>query len=91
MNIDSSSSIITNNISKNCLALPIGMLSDRIGRRPVVLLGLAVGILSSLSFGLSKTYQWALCTKILSGLLVSIYIYKLLKYCLTCLHTKLNH
>ncbi|KAI9493707.1 major facilitator superfamily domain-containing protein [Zychaea mexicana] len=56
-------------ISQLASAMPIGMISDRIGRRPVVLLGLAVGIISSISFGLSKTYAWALCTKILSGLL----------------------
>ncbi|KAI7851267.1 major facilitator superfamily domain-containing protein [Circinella umbellata] len=64
-------SLITSSfaISQLASALPIGMLSDRIGRRPVVLLGLAVGIISILSFGLSKSYQWALCTKVLSGLL----------------------
>ncbi|KAI9249171.1 major facilitator superfamily domain-containing protein [Phascolomyces articulosus] len=64
-------SLITSSfaISQLASALPIGMLSDRIGRRPVVLLGLAVGIISILSFGLSKTYTWAICTKILSGLL----------------------
>ncbi|KAI8144443.1 major facilitator superfamily domain-containing protein [Fennellomyces sp. T-0311] len=56
-------------VSQLVSAMPIGMLSDRIGRRPVVLLGLAVGIISIISFGLSKTYTWALLTKILSGLL----------------------
>lgn len=52
------------------VAMPLGMISDRVGRRPMVLCGLAVGIISILFFGLSKTYTWALMTKILSGLLV---------------------
>ncbi|CDH51879.1 mfs transporter [Lichtheimia corymbifera JMRC:FSU:9682] len=56
-------------ISQVISAMPLGMISDRVGRRPMVLCGLAVGIISILFFGLSKTYTWALMTKILSGLL----------------------
>ncbi|ORY99046.1 major facilitator superfamily domain-containing protein [Syncephalastrum racemosum] len=50
-------------------AMPMGMLSDRIGRRPVVLLGLAATIIGMVLFGVSKNYTWALVVKILTGLL----------------------
>ncbi|KAI9316749.1 major facilitator superfamily domain-containing protein [Dichotomocladium elegans] len=56
-------------VSQVISAIPLGMISDRLGRRPVALAGLAIGILSVLSFGLAKTYAWAITTKILSGLL----------------------
>ncbi|KAI8393986.1 major facilitator superfamily domain-containing protein [Radiomyces spectabilis] len=46
-----------------------GMLSDRIGRRPVILMGLVGTILSILLFGLSKSYVWALLSRSLCGLL----------------------
>lgn len=47
------------------------MLSDRIGRRPVILQGLVGTILSILLFGLSKSFVWALLSRSLCGLLVS--------------------
>jgi MFS family permease len=50
------------------------MLSDRIGRRPVILQGLVGTILSVLLFGLSKSFVWALLSRSLCGLLVSAYI-----------------
>jgi MFS family permease len=49
-----------------------GMLSDRIGRRPVILQGLIGTISSILLFGLSKSFIWALLSRSLCGLLVSI-------------------
>lgn len=50
------------------------MLSDRIGRRPVILQGLVGTILSILLFGLSKSFVWALLSRSLCGLLVSTHI-----------------
>ncbi|KAI8095961.1 major facilitator superfamily domain-containing protein [Thamnidium elegans] len=46
-----------------------GMLSDRIGRRPVILQGLVGTIISILLFGLSKSFAWALFSRSLCGLL----------------------
>ncbi|KAI8327945.1 major facilitator superfamily domain-containing protein [Choanephora cucurbitarum] len=46
-----------------------GMLSDRIGRRPVILQGLVGTITSILLFGLSRSFVWALLSRSLCGLL----------------------
>lgn len=51
------------------------MLSDRIGRRPVILQGLIGTIVSVLLFGLSKSFIWALLSRSLCGLLVSLHHY----------------
>jgi MFS family permease len=48
------------------------MLSDRVGRRPVILQGLVGTITSILLFGLSRSFIWALLSRSLCGLLVSI-------------------
>ncbi|KAJ2157751.1 hypothetical protein GGF46_004284 [Coemansia sp. RSA 552] len=44
-------------------------LSDRIGRRPVIIVGLVGYLVSFLLFGLSRTFTWALATRCLNGLL----------------------
>ncbi|KAI7901712.1 major facilitator superfamily domain-containing protein [Cokeromyces recurvatus] len=49
-------------------SVPWGLISDRIGRKPVVLIGLASTSIGVLLFGLSKSFTWALATKIVSGL-----------------------
>ncbi|SAL98074.1 hypothetical protein [Absidia glauca] len=46
-----------------------GILSDRIGRRPVILCGMIGTIISITLFGLSKSYIWALLSRSLCGLL----------------------
>ncbi|KAI9244683.1 major facilitator superfamily domain-containing protein [Phascolomyces articulosus] len=46
-----------------------GMLSDRIGRRPVILFGLFGTLTSIILFGLSKSFAWALLSRSLCGLL----------------------
>lgn len=57
--------------SNHLLGIPWGSLSDRIGRKPVVLMGLASTSLGVFLFGLSKSFAWALATKIFSGIFVS--------------------
>ncbi|KAI8372533.1 major facilitator superfamily domain-containing protein [Choanephora cucurbitarum] len=56
-------------ISQLLTGIPWGMLSDRIGRKPVILQGLVGSITSILLFGLSRSYVWALLSRSLCGLL----------------------
>ncbi|KAI8058397.1 major facilitator superfamily domain-containing protein [Syncephalis plumigaleata] len=48
--------------------VPWGWLSDRIGRRPVVLMGLLATTICTVAFGFSPSYRWALISRILAGL-----------------------
>ncbi|KAJ1564212.1 hypothetical protein HK096_009109, partial [Nowakowskiella sp. JEL0078] len=50
-------------------SIPIGWLSDKFGRRPLMLVGLAGNAISLVFFGVSKTLSFALFTRALSGLL----------------------
>lgn len=52
-----------------------GMLSDRIGRRPVILTGLTGTMMSIFLFGLSKSFAWAIISRALCGLLVRFAIF----------------
>ncbi|KAJ1766725.1 hypothetical protein LPJ74_005731, partial [Coemansia sp. RSA 1843] len=45
-----------------------GILSDRIGRRPVLLFGLLGDLLTFVLFGVSKSFTWALVVRCLNGL-----------------------
>lgn len=48
------------------------MVSDRIGRRPVILQGLVGTISSILLFGFSKSFIWAVLSRGLCGVLVRL-------------------
>lgn len=61
----------TTNLDKFLIGIHWGILSDRIGRRPVILCGMIGTIISITLFGLSKSYIWALLSRSLCGLLVS--------------------
>ncbi|KAJ1785136.1 hypothetical protein LPJ67_004061, partial [Coemansia sp. RSA 1938] len=53
-----------------CQAITImywGPLSDRIGRRPTLLMGLTGDLATFVLFGLSKSYKWAIITRSLNG------------------------
>jgi MFS family permease len=52
--------------------MPLGALSDRIGRKPVVLFGLGQLSFTILLFGFGKSFTWLVVVKIFSGLLVSL-------------------
>ncbi|KAL7410606.1 major facilitator superfamily domain-containing protein [Mrakia frigida] len=45
-----------------------GRLSDRVGRKPIILIGLSGSAFSLLLFGLSRNYWWAFCARTLGGL-----------------------
>jgi MFS family permease len=51
------------------LVLQWGRLSDKIGRKPVLLIGLFGGALSMICFGLSKTFGMLLLSRGLEGAL----------------------
>ncbi|KAH8118605.1 MFS general substrate transporter [Phellopilus nigrolimitatus] len=56
-------------VAEFCTVLKLGTLSDRIGRKPVLLFGLAGAMITTVLFGLSKSFIWALAMRTLSGAL----------------------
>jgi len=46
-----------------------GKLSDRYGRRPILLIGMAGTIMATLGFAFSTTFAWAIAFRMLAGLL----------------------
>ncbi|ORZ21166.1 major facilitator superfamily domain-containing protein [Absidia repens] len=50
-------------------AIPWGLISDRFGRKPVIMIGLTSTTLSMFLFGFSKSYAFAITIKFLSGLM----------------------
>jgi len=51
------------------VSVPWGRLSDYIGRRPVLLLGLIGISFAMILFGFSKNYTWAIVSRLLCGVL----------------------
>ncbi|KAJ1795834.1 hypothetical protein LPJ59_004117 [Coemansia sp. RSA 2399] len=54
-------------ICKAATIMHWGILSDRIGRRPVILIGLLGNLLTFVLFGVSKSFRWALVARSLNG------------------------
>ncbi|CAG8557427.1 1999_t:CDS:10 [Ambispora gerdemannii] len=52
-----------------CCAIFWGYMSDKFGRRPILLLGLLGNIITCVSFGTSKTLWWAIGSRSLNGAL----------------------
>ena len=46
-----------------------GWISDRIGRRPVIVIGLLGNTITNLSFGVSHSLSWAIFSRLSCGLL----------------------
>ncbi|KAF8331797.1 major facilitator superfamily domain-containing protein [Amanita rubescens] len=58
------------NVASTISILPLSRLSDRIGRKPVILFGMAASTMSMLCFGLSRTF-WGLVMSACFGNLLS--------------------
>lgn len=56
------------NMSSSIFSMPIGMLSDRIGRRPVLISGFFIFALIYFGFGMAKSVAWIWVLFILYGL-----------------------
>jgi MFS family permease len=56
-------------VAEACTAFIWGAISDRYGRKPIVLIGLAGTALSSLIFGFARKYWVALVARLIGGLL----------------------
>ena len=56
-------------ITQFLTAISWGKVSDRIGRRPVLLIGLIGNGISSCLFGLSKSLAWAMATRAFCGMM----------------------
>ncbi|CBQ68726.1 conserved hypothetical protein [Sporisorium reilianum SRZ2] len=54
-------------VSQTCTILFWGSLSDRIGRRPVLLTGLTGVACSAVLFGLSRSFTWAVLARSMAG------------------------
>ncbi|HEX7382611.1 MAG TPA: MFS transporter [Nevskiaceae bacterium] len=50
-----------------CLQIPLGMWSDRIGRKPIVVAGMLVFALGSVVAGLTRDIQWIIVGRALQG------------------------
>jgi MFS family permease len=56
-------------VAEACTAMTWGTISDRYGRKPIVLTGLAGTALSSLLFGFATNFWVALAARVVGGLL----------------------
>lgn len=49
-----------------------GALSDRVGRKPILLIGLTGNMICAILFGLSTSFQWAMTVRFINGLFSTI-------------------
>jgi MFS family permease len=56
-------------LAQLCSSMPWGWLSDKFGRRPVLLFGLVGNSVSIVCFGLSKSLTWCIVARAACGLL----------------------
>ncbi|CAG8695326.1 7225_t:CDS:2, partial [Cetraspora pellucida] len=56
-------------LAQFCFAIFWGVISDRIGRRPILLIGLLGNVVTCLFFGLSKSLIWAIASRATCGML----------------------
>ena len=54
-------------LSQGLLQIPFGLLSDRIGRKPVIYLGLALFIAGSALAAWAETIGWLIAARLLQG------------------------
>jgi MFS family permease len=54
--------------------IPAGFLSDRLGRKKIMILGLALIIISSTGAGLADTYAWLIFARIVGGVGSALYM-----------------
>ena len=62
------------------LVMPCSYLSDHIGRKPVVLLGNLGLAISTLLFGMAKSYRFMILTRMIGGTMGGIAAYVLFDY-----------
>jgi MFS family permease len=61
------------NVTTGLTQAPAGILVDRIGARPVLVAGLALGGLAFLSMGFAQSYAWLVAAAVLAGLANCVY------------------
>jgi DHA1 family multidrug resistance protein-like MFS transporter len=54
--------------------IPAGLLSERFGRKKIMILGLVLIILSSIGAGLADTYDWLLFARVVGGIGSALYM-----------------
>lgn len=57
-----------------------GFLSDKYGRRPILLIGVFGSMVSTSLFGLSPSYGWAIAIRTFGGLMNSMALFPLLSF-----------
>jgi MFS transporter, FSR family, fosmidomycin resistance protein len=71
--LDLGLALTTFNVVTGLTQAPMGFLVDRLGPRPVLVTGLAVGGLAFLSLGFANSYSWLLVVAVVAGLANCVY------------------